>query len=326
MEGANEARLPAPRPTGALRRGAGSLAYQPDGASFGRLISPGENGRQEMKTARRNKKIAPIHITDRDVKIILSVYENRFLKRDQIQRLHFANASRIACNMRIKKLYEHKFLDRLVKPVAVGTHQLVYALDKRGADVVATALEVDRRKVRWNRANNRVEFLFLEHTLGVSEFRVCLDVALTGRREELLFYQRGDRSHLRRISITGSKKKYFVVAPDAFFGIQTGRGKYIFFLEVDMGTETLSRFAEKVVAYKRYWKSRQYTEEYGFNNFRVLTVCESERRLGNLIQATGKVGGRQMFLFTTFTAIQSDSPLGSIWLSPNLDLPTSLLE
>ncbi len=279
-----------------------------------------------MKTARRSNRIAPIQLTARDVGIILSVYENRFLKRDQIQRLHFANASRIACNMRIKKLYEHKFLDRLVKPVAIGTHQLVYALDKRGADVVASTLEMDRHKVRWNRANNRVEFLFLEHTLGVSEVRVCLDVALAGRREELLFYQRGDRSHLRRISMTGTKKKYFVVAPDAFFGIQSGRGKHIFFVEVDMGTETLSRFAEKIVAYKRYWKSGKYTQEYGFNHFRVLTVAESERRLANLIQATGKAGGRQMFLFTTFSAIQSDSPLGSVWLSPFIDSPTSLLE
>jgi hypothetical protein len=126
--------------------------------------------------------------------------------------------------------------------------------------------------------------------------------------------------------MTGGMKKYFVVAPDAFFGIKSGRGKHIFFLEVDMGTETLSRFAEKVIAYKRYWKSRQYTEEYGFNHFRVLTVAESDRRLGNLIQATGKAGGRQMFLFTTFSAIQIDSPFGSVWLSPNLDLPTSLLE
>ena len=84
----------------------------------------------------------------------------------------------------LKKLYEHKFLDRLVKPVAVGTHQIVYALDKRGADETADALKIDRRKVRWNRANNRVEFLFLEHTLGVSEIRVCLDVSLADRREE----------------------------------------------------------------------------------------------------------------------------------------------
>lgn len=267
-----------------------------------------------------------MQLTPRDVEIILSVYENRFLKRDQIQRLHFADASYVACCVRLKKLYENHFLDRLIKPVTSGSAQAVYALDKQGADVVAATLKIDRHKVRWNRANNRVEFLFLEHTLGVSEIRVCLDTALDGRREELLFYQRGDKSHLRRISMTGGKKKYIVVAPDAFFGIQTGRGKCTFFVEVDLGTETLSRFSEKVTAYKRYWKSRQYSEEYGFNNFRVLTICESERRLDNLRRTTGKVGGRNMFLFTTFRAIQSNSTLGRVWFSPVDNVPASLLE
>lgn len=279
-----------------------------------------------MKTARRDNRISRMRLTARDTSIVLSVYENRFLRRDQIQRLYFPNATLAACNMRLKKLHGNSFLDRLERPATAATAQAVYALNKRGADVVAAKLEIDRRKVRWNRANNYVEWLFMNHTLGISEFKICLDISLAGRREELLFYQRGDKTHLRRISMTGSKKKYFVVAPDAFFGIRSGRGKHIFFLEVDMGTETLARFAEKVVAYKRYWKSRQYKEEYGFNHFRVLTVAESDRRLANLIQATGKAGGRQMFLFTTFSAIQSSSPLGSIWLSPFLTSPTSLLE
>ena len=265
-------------------------------------------------------------LTARDVMIILSVYENRFLRRDQIQRLHFADASITACCVRLKKLYENRFLDRVGRPATSVKAQAVYALDKRGTDVVAAALEINRHKIRWSRASNRVEWLFMEHTLAVSEFKVCLDVALAGRGEEIFFYQRGDRSHLRRISVTGSKKKYFVVAPDAFLGIQTGRGKCIFFLEVDMGTETLTRFAEKIVAYKRYWKSRQYTEEYGFNHFRVLTVAESERRLANLRRATGNAGGQRMFLFTTFRALQSNSPLGCIWLSPLSDSPISLLE
>ncbi|MHB8169280.1 MAG: replication-relaxation family protein [Thermoleophilia bacterium] len=279
-----------------------------------------------MTRKKTNNRITPMSLTSRDVIIILSVYENRFLRRDQIQRLHFAGASHVACCVRLKKLYENHFLDRVDRPATSVKSQAVYALDKRGADVVAAALEINRHKIRWSRASNRVEWLFMDHTLAVSEFKVCLDVTLARRREEIFFYQRGDRSHLRRISVTGAKKKYFVVAPDAFFGIRSGRGKHIFFLEVDMGTETLSRFAEKVVAYKRYWKSGKYGEEYGFNHFRVITVCESERRLDNLRRATGKAGGQRMFLFTTFQAIQEYGMLGSIWLSPVSDLPTSLLE
>ena len=171
----------------------------------------------------------------RDVSVILSVYENRFLRRDQIQRLHFADASLQATSARLKKLSDHKFLDKLQRPVAGGASQAVYALDKRGADVVAAALEINRHKIRWSGASNRVEWLFMEHTLAVGE-------------------------------------------------------------------------------------------EYGFNHFRVITVCESERRLDNLRRATGKAGGQRMFLFTTCRAIQENSALGNVWLSPVSDLPTSLLD
>lgn len=278
-----------------------------------------------MKT-RNSNNIASTRLTERDVSVVLSVYENRFLRRDQIQRFHFAGASLQATSARLKKLSDHKFLDKLPTPIAGDASQAVYALNKRGADVVTASLEIERHKVRRKRDNNRVEWLFMEHTLAISEFKVRLDATLASRPEELFFYQRGDRSHLRRISVTGAKNKYFVVAPDAFFGIQSGRGKHIFFLEVDMGTETLSRFAEKVVAYKRYWKSGKYGEEYGFNHFRVITVCESERRLDNLRRATGKAGGQRMFLFTTCQAIQENSALGNVWLSPVSDLPTSLLD
>ena len=262
----------------------------------------------------------------RDVSVILSVYENRFLRRDQIQRLHFAGTSLQATSARLKKLSDHKFLAKLQRPVAGGASQAVYALDKRGADVVAASLEIDRRKVRWKRDHNRVEWLFMEHTLGLSEFRVCLDLALVGRPEEILFYQRGDRSHLRRISVPNSKKKYLVVAPDALFGVQTERGKHIFFIEVDMGTETLKRFQEKAIAYKQYWKSGKYEKEYGFNHFRVLTVAESETRLANLIQATGQVGGKYMFVFTTFAGLHNVGIFEPIWLAPVSPVPLAIVD
>jgi len=75
-----------------------------------------------MKDKRKTKKQKkPLVLTERDRAIILSVYENRFLRRDQIQRLFFSKSSLPACNMRLKKLYDHRFLDRLYKPVAVGS-------------------------------------------------------------------------------------------------------------------------------------------------------------------------------------------------------------
>ena len=276
----------------------------------------------------KNLKPKPIALTDRDKAIIISVYENRFLRRDQIQRLFFTDTSLPACNMRLKKLYDHYFLDRLFKPVAVGSSQAVYALNKRGADLVAQILEIDRYQVNWKRDHNRVEFLFLEHTLAVSEFMVNLDLALAlSTSANLFFYRRGDKSLVTRVPDPTKKKKYLLVAPDAFFGLSIlGNGKSYFFLEVDMGTETLTRFAEKIIAYKQFWKSGKYTDIYGYKHFRVLTIAESGRRLMNLIEATKKAGGKSMFLFTTFSQIEKQSVLGRVWQSPLPSKPISLLE
>ena len=117
-----------------------------------------------------------MRLTERDVRIILSVYENRFMRRDQIQRLHFAGSSVQATSARLKKHSDHKFLDKMQRPVAGGASQAVYALNKRGADVVAMNLDVSRQQVHWKRDNNRVEWFFMEHTLSVSEFKVCIDL------------------------------------------------------------------------------------------------------------------------------------------------------
>jgi len=276
----------------------------------------------------KNNRISPMALTDRDKAIIVSVYENRFLRRDQIQRLFFRNTSLPACNMRLKKLYEHHFLDRLFKPVAVGSSQAVYALNKRGADLVAQILEIDRYQVNWKRDHNRVEFLFMEHTLAVSEFKVNLDLALAlSASANLFFYRRGDKPLVTRVSDPSNKKKYLVVAPDAFFSLSIiGNGKSYFFAEVDMGTETLTRFAEKITAYKQFWKSGKYTDIYSYKHFRVLTIAESGRRLMNLIETTRKAGGKNMFLFTTFSQIEKHSILGQIWQSPIPGKPISLLE
>ncbi|PIZ37464.1 hypothetical protein, partial [Candidatus Aquicultor secundus] len=63
---------------------------------------------------RRVKDFQRMVLQARDIAIILAVYENRFLRRDQIERLFFSTTS--ACNQRLQALYQHKFLDRIYQP------------------------------------------------------------------------------------------------------------------------------------------------------------------------------------------------------------------
>ncbi len=281
-----------------------------------------------MKTPRhkRTKDFRRIALTGRDIAIMVSVYENRFLRRDQIERLFFGTTAK--CNRRLQALYQHQFLDRLYLPVEFGSSQAVYALDNRGAEVVARYLGVSRNQINWTRRHNRIENLFMEHTLGVSEVHVSLEVALRLREEQdvqLLFWKREAFLPREKIVMPDNPEKKLSVIPDAFFGLQVPQGKCYFFVEVDMGTETLDRFRTKIIAYREYWKSGAFNNRYNYHNFRVLTVTNGAKRLNNLIQVAANVGTKNMFLFTVQELASSDF-LGASWYKPQSLDPVSILD
>lgn len=282
---------------------------------------------ERLPRHKRTKDFQRMVLQPRDVAIILSVYENRFLRRDQVEKLFFSTTS--ACNQRLQKLYQHKFLDRIYQPVDFGSSQAVYALDSVGAEVVAAKLGVGKRQINWTRRHNKIEFLFLGHTLAVSEVRVGLEMALRMRDEDealkLLFWKREAFLPREKVQDPDNPEKRLSVIPDAFFGLETDRGKLFFFVEVDMGTETLERFRTKIVAYREYWKSGQFLERYTYRNFRVLTVTNGVQRLNNLIGTADKAGAKNMFLFTVHQLASSDV-LGASWYRPNSLDPISILD
>jgi len=282
-----------------------------------------------MERTPRNKRIPGmprILIQKRDKEIILAVYENRFLKRDQIERLFFAGASTSACNQRLMKLYQHKFLDRLFLPIGIGSSQAVYAIDRLGAEVVASHFGINKCQVNWRRRHNKVEFFFLDHTVGVSEVNVSLQVALRDKTDaKLLFWKREAFLPKDKVQDPEHYESKLPVYPDAFFGLGLKNGKSFFFVEVDMATEPLNRFRKKLVAYQQYWKTGAYQERYNYRNYRVLTVTTGPERLNNLLKIADSLGARNMFLFTTEELVSKDI-LGAIWFKPNSMNPITILD
>ncbi len=263
-------------------------------------------------------------LTERDKRIVLAVYENRYMSRDQIIRVFFRTKS--VANERLMKLYQHEYLDRLFKPVSFGYTQAVYSLDKRGAEIVSKELGIYKEALSWKKRNVKVEFLFLEHTLAISEFWVCLELAAKERKEiEILFWKRQGEALKDKVSDPDRKQKYLPVTPDAFFGILSPKGKSYFFLEVDLGTQSLKRFKKKIIAYRQYWKSGKYQEKYGFKSFRVLTITTSEKRLKNLIVAARDCGAKSMFLFTAQDLTKPNKVFDNIWYLPVSSDPMSIL-
>lgn len=273
---------------------------------------------------RRIKGYPRMVLTERDRAIIRAVHENRFLRRDQIERLFFFTTA--AANARLLSLYQHHFLDRLYLPVAVGSSQAVYALDREGARLIAHSEHLHLSQVTWKRKHNRVEFFFLEHTVGLSELHVSLQVAIRDRDDVALGRWRRE-SFLTREKLPDPEddEGRLIVSPDAFFGLALPGGSTYFFVEVDLGTETLERFRRKVRAYQEYYRSGRYSERYEHRYFRVLTIGEGPGRLANLIEVAHEEGAGKMFLFGLAENVPT-SVLGPMWFHPGSLEPVSLLD
>jgi hypothetical protein len=250
-----------------------------------------------------------MRLTERDVRVILAIYDYRVLRREQIELLFFP--SKNTANERLQRLFHHRFLERRWLPVEFGqgTSQAIYLLAERGADVVAGQLSIDRGALNWREAHREVGSLFLEHALMINDVRIAASLAAQQRgyamekwvKEEAL---KGMKEYVYLITDGGARRKVAVI-PDAYLVLSLGdkRGAH-FFLEGDRGTEANKRWAQKVRAYLAYTESGRYSEQYGTRSLRVLTVTIGTKRMANLKRTTEKAGGGQMFWFTTLEHAQ----------------------
>jgi DNA-binding HxlR family transcriptional regulator len=257
----------------------------------------------------------PMQLTRRDRQVIHTVYKHRFLRRDQIQTLLFPSQN--TANRRLQHLFQHGFLKRHLPPVRLGEgrQQAIYALDERGADLIAAENGLAREEVRWRKKDNRASFLFLDHTLHINDFRIAITLAVKkrGHQAQRWLDERDVKAMGERVPVPGKQKRYLPVTPDAFFEVDFGDRKAGFFLEMDMGTMANKRFKNKVRAYIIYKTKGYYEKKFGITSLRVLTVTTSQRRLRNLKRATESAKGQSLFWFTTFEALSSEQITQSVW-------------
>lgn len=278
-------------------------------------------------------------LTDRDRKILHAVHRYRLLLREQVEQLlfqpengqdHFTKTSRV--RLRLKLLYQNRYLERVPLPGAPGTWvwQPVYRLAAKGAQLVAEELGVKVSDLLyWGKGDDkdhrltRVTPLFLNHALEINAVRISVILAAeqNGYRVEKWL----DDGQLKRrelkdyVSVREQGGSRSVpILPDAYFVLNLGDRRAHFFLEHDRATMSNARWATRVTAYLTYVRSGKYRERYQTRSLRILTVTTSEQRMINLKETTQKAGGEDMFWFTTFDQVTPASVLfGPIWLLAN---------
>lgn len=271
------------------------------------------------KRNRRDDNPPPMILTERDKRIVEAVYQCRVLRQDQIHSLFFG-ASKAASQRRLALLYHHGFLTRVFLTVRASymLSPALYMLDRRGAELLRSELGYDG--ITWTSKSQDVGQPFLEHTLAINDVRVAITIACRAQDYTLLDWRseadlKGSYDRVTIQSRSGSKELVSLI-PDSFFVVQTPKGKAPFFLEVDRGTETTSRFQDKIRAYQAYVQSGAYEKRYGYKSVRVLTVAFSQKRLESLKTVTGEVGGKERYWFALHGEITPQSVFNEpLWVS-----------
>ena len=235
-------------------------------------------------------------LSDRDLAVIDSVSEHRFLSARQIEILHFADhssnlASARVCRRVLARLSEERLLSRLqrrVGGVRAGSASFIYALGPAGV-----RLRKDGRRRRFSEPST----IFLDHALAVAAAHVALVAAERDGELELAQVEVEPRCWRHFLGAGGARE---AIKPDLYVASVSGAFEDCWFLEIDRGTESPAAIGRKCRSYHAYWRTGLEQDRLGTFP-RVVWVAATAARAKRIEQVTA--GLRQLkhelFLVTT---------------------------
>jgi len=267
-----------------------------------------------IKSRLKRGKTRPIELTERDKVILLSLYKYRFLSTDHLQALTDTH-SRWGMNKRLRLLYDHKYIDKPKAQRALFSHAekrpTIYALGNKGADTLAHQFNIPMpQSVYWTEKNRRVREKHIEHTLGISDFMVSVEMACKQAgnirlmdRDEILARSPEQTKRVeypfrwKTNILHGGQRHDIAIVPDYIFGLHyedkpEGKNRSFFFVEIDRGTMPIVRrdikqtsFLRKMQSYEDSWNRKLPKQRFDINAFRVLTLTTSNDRIQTMVEA-----------------------------------------
>ena len=203
--------------------------------------------------------------TERDEKILIYLNRYQCLRVGQVARLIFNGVDVQVCRRRLKRLHDAG-LTSIIEPTSVGKGKIerIHFLSQQGKSYLRQKFP-DEKIVLYKKVVNE-HYPLLNHLLAINDFRVSLELATRNHslvrlqqfvsereiRSNAIKAQGLDRFQLFRSFQVPSREKPLGLLPDSKFILQ-GKGdftnlKRLFYLEIDLGTESLRTIREKVVA------------------------------------------------------------------------------
>jgi hypothetical protein len=268
-----------------------------------------------------------MRLTERDKRILQSIHSyDGMLSFSQIERLYFTGKSQT--EQRMKLLYQNGYVNRPAKEQRHRIPEMVYWLDKKGAELVASMLGTTPIEMGWRK---EPRWFQVEHDLAVNDFRLNLveacksnpDVTLETWVPESEFWAFPDSI----VYSYGGRKMTRNIRPDGFFTLVMGSNRIRYLLEIDRSTEDNPRFLrEKILPGLAYIRSQVYEERFGHRSGRWLVVTTGERRMQNMLRQARRGNAKGSFYFTTYEQLNPETMLQSpIWRRADRDEKVPLL-
>jgi hypothetical protein len=290
---------------------------------------------------RRASEPPAFRLTEDDVEIVRQVARYRLIRSTHIAALIGRSIDRT--NDRLLRLFHAGYIDRpraqLDYYPTAGSGPMVYALADRGVRLLRQRDGADFSTIEWSRKNRDAGRPFIEHQIEIVNFHIALQHAARDRGDVRVMHPQEivdaspgptHRSHspfsLRpRLSQKGVMRDIGVV-PDLVFGLDLADGsRRNFMVEIDRGTMPIMRsdpdqtcFARKMRVYLAAHAAKLHERQFGWKNFRVLTVTTDLSRMDTMTKALRQIrvphsAGASLFLFSTFDDLQSGDPLAHDW-------------
>jgi hypothetical protein len=190
-------------------------------------------------------------------------------------------------------------------------------------------------------ADKAIDSIFIDHDFLVSWFRIHLiqiervipqlSVHYLTPRSNTLAQSKDDRHLLHeRVSIDSSREKYIEFIPDGVFSITTHEAKpkrtLLFYLEVDMGTETMASadrgpkdVRQKIINYQALFRNGHYKRyepvfDAKLNGFRLLILTNTPARSVALCNLVKEMPPSDFVWLTDQEQMFSHGLSGYIWV------------
>ena len=269
----------------------------------------------------------PMRVTERDKRILEAIHNyDGMLGFFQIKRMFFTGKSQT--EQRMKLLYQHKYVNRPNKDLRRRLPEMIYWLDSRGAQIVASLQGTPFNQFSWRKEPRKFQ---VEHDLAVNDFRLDVIEACNNEpkveietwvpeREfwsypDTIFYEHGERTLKRKI------------IPDGYFSLLTPENRIRYLIEIDRSTEDNPRFVrEKILPGLAYIKSKAYEERFGHRSGRWLVATTSDKRMKNMLNQARRGKTKGLFYFTTYDQLNVNTLLFTpIWHRVDREDPVPLL-